>query len=132
MAFVTDPIADMLVRIKNSNQRKAKTVSIPFSKIKETIASILKSEGYIVNYTVSGKGVEKEIVVTLKYKGNQRVISGVKRISKPGLRVYVAADKIPTVLSGFGTAIISTSNGMITDKKARELQVGGEVIAYVW
>ena len=132
MAFVTDPIADMLVRIKNSNQRKAKTVSIPFSKIKETIASILKAEGYIVNYTVSGKGVEKEIVVTLKYKGNQRVISGVKRISKPGLRVYVAADKIPTVLSGFGTAIISTSNGMITDKKARELQVGGEVIAYVW
>ena len=129
--FVTDPIADMLVRIKNSNQRKAKVVSIPYSKIKETIASILADEGYIVNYRVEGEGVAKNISVTLKYKGNQRVISGVKRISKPGLRVYAAADQIPTVLSGFGTAIISTSQGMVTDKKARELKIGGEVIAYV-
>lgn len=131
MAFITDPIADMLVRIKNANQRKAKVVSIPYSKVKETIAAILKSEGYVVDFAIEGNGVEKAIVITLKYKGNQRVISGVKRISKPGLRVYAAAADIPTVLSGFGTAIISTSQGMITDKKARELSIGGEVIAYV-
>lgn len=131
MAFITDPIADMLVRIKNANQRKAKVVSIPYSKVKETIAAILKSEGYVVDFAIEGNGVEKAIVITLKYKGNQRVISGVKRISKPGLRVYAAAADVPTVLSGFGTAIISTSQGMITDKKARELSIGGEVIAYV-
>lgn len=132
MAFITDPIADMLVRIKNANQRKAKTVSIPYSKVKETIAAILKSEGYVVDFAIEGNGVEKAIVITLKYKGNQRVISGVKRISKPGLRVYTAAADVPSVLSGFGTAIISTSQGMITDKKARELSIGGEIIAYVW
>lgn len=131
MAFITDPIADMLVRIKNANQRKTKTVSIPYSKVKETIATILKNEGYVVDFTLEGNGVEKAIVITLKYKGNQRVISGVKRISKPGLRVYTAAADVPTVLSGFGTAIISTSQGMMTDKKARELQIGGEIIAYV-
>lgn len=131
MAFITDPIADMLVRIKNANQRKAKTVSIPYSKVKETIAAILKSEGYVVDFAIEGNGVEKAIVITLKYKGNQRVISGVKRISKPGLRVYTAAADVPSVLSGFGTAIISTSQGMITDKKARELSIGGEIIAYV-
>lgn len=131
MSFVTDPIADMLVRIKNSNQRKAKTVEIPYSKIKETIATILSDEGYISNYRVQGEGVRKVISISLKYKGNQRVITGVKRISKPGLRVYASATEIPTVLSGFGTAIISTSQGMITDKKARELKTGGEVIAYV-
>lgn len=131
MSFVTDPIADMLVRIKNSNQRKAKTVEIPYSKIKETIATILSDEGYISNFRVQGEGVNKVISISLKYKGNQRVITGVKRISKPGLRVYAAATEIPTVLSGFGTAIISTSQGMITDKKARELKIGGEVIAYV-
>lgn len=130
--FITDPIADMLVRIKNSNQRKAKIVSIPFSKIKETLAKILKDEGYIVGFDVKGSGIEKSIVITLKYKGSQRVISGVKRISKPGLRVYSSADEVPSVLSGYGTAIISTSQGMITDKKARELKIGGEIIAYVW
>jgi len=129
--FITDPIADMLVRIKNSNQRKAKIVSIPFSKIKETLAKILKDEGYIVGFDVKGSGIEKSIVITLKYKGSQRVISGVKRISKPGLRVYSSADEVPSVLSGYGTAIISTSQGMITDKKARELKIGGEIIAYV-
>lgn len=130
--FITDPIADMLVRIKNANQRKAKVVEIPYSKIKETIIKILKTEGYIVNFEIKGEGVDKKIHVTLKYKGNQRVISGVKRISKPGLRVYSAANEVPYVLSGYGTAIISTSQGMITDKKARELKIGGEVIAYVW
>lgn len=132
MSFVTDPIADMLVRIKNANQRKTKFVDIPYSKIKDKISNILRDEGYIVDYSVRGSGIEKKITVTLKYKGNQRVISGVKRISKPGLRVYVSASDVPVVLSGFGTAIISTSQGMITDKKARELQIGGEVIAYVW
>ena len=132
MSFVTDPIADMLVRIKNANQRKTKFVDIPYSKIKDKISNILRDEGYIVDYSVRGTGIEKKITVTLKYKGNQRVISGVKRISKPGLRVYVSASDIPVVLSGFGTAIISTSQGMVTDKKARELQIGGEVIAYVW
>lgn len=132
MSFVTDPIADMLVRIKNANQRKTKFVDIPYSKIKDKISNILREEGYIVDYSIRGNGIEKKITVTLKYKGNQRVISGVKRISKPGLRVYVPASDIPVVLSGFGTAIISTSQGMITDKKARELQIGGEVIAYVW
>lgn len=132
MAFITDPIADMLVRVKNANQRKAKSVDVPFSKIKETITKILKNEGYIVEYELIGEGVEKKISITLKYKGNQRVISGVKRISKPGLRVYTSAEDVPTVLSGYGTAIISTSQGMITDKKARELKIGGEIIAYVW
>lgn len=132
MSFVTDPIADMLVRIKNANQRKTKFVDIPYSKIKDKISNILRDEGYIVDYSVRGSGIEKKITVTLKYKGNQRVISGVKRISKPGLRVYVSASDVPVVLSGFGTAIISTSQGMVTDKKARELQIGGEVIAYVW
>lgn len=132
MSFVTDPIADMLVRIKNANQRKTKFVDIPYSKIKDKISNILRDEGYIVDYSIRGNGIEKKITVTLKYKGNQRVISGVKRISKPGLRVYVSASDVPVVLSGFGTAIISTSQGMITDKKARELQIGGEVIAYVW
>lgn len=130
--FVTDPIADMLVRIKNANQRKAKIVNIPFSQIKVKIAKILKSEGYIIDFNIENEGVKKQIVITLKYKGNQRVISGVKRISKPGLRVYSSAQEIPQVLSGYGTAIISTSQGMITDKKARELKIGGEVIAYVW
>lgn len=132
MSFVTDPIADMLVRIKNANQRKTKFVDIPYSKIKDKISNILRDEGYIVDYSIRGNGIEKKITVTLKYKGNQRVISGVKRISKPGLRVYVSASDVPVVLSGFGTAIISTSQGMVTDKKARELQIGGEVIAYVW
>ena len=130
--FITDPIADMLVRIKNANQRKHKIVAIPHSKIKETISNIFVDEGYISRYEIKGKGIDKNILVTLKYKGKQRVIMGVKRISKPGLRVYASAKDVPTVLSGFGTAIISTSQGMITDKKAREAKVGGEVIAYIW
>ena len=132
MGLITDPIGDMLVRIKNANQRKTRVVSMPHSKVKENIAAILVKQGYIVDFTVEGEGIEKAIVITLKYKGSQRAITGVKRISKPGLRVYAAAADIPTVLSGFGTAIISTSNGMITDKEARNKGVGGEVVAYVW
>ena len=131
MGLITDPIGDMLVRIKNANQRKTRIVSMPHSKVKENIAGILKVQGYIVDFTVEGKGVDKNILVTLKYKGTQRAITGVKRISKPGLRVYAAAADVPRVLSGFGTAIISTSSGMITDKDARKQGVGGEVVAYV-
>lgn len=132
MGLITDPIGDFLIRIKNANQRKTREVSAPHSKVKETIAEILKVQGYINGFAVSGEGIEKQITVTLKYKGTQRAITGVKRISKPGLRVYAAAADVPNVLSGFGTAIISTSNGMITDKEARNKGVGGEVVAYVW
>ena len=131
MGIITDPIGDMLIRIKNANQRKTREVSIPHSKVKETLAGILKNEGFIVDFTVSGEGIEKAIIVTLKYKGNQKAITGVKRISKPGLRVYVKSDEMPSVLSGFGIAIVSSSKGMITDKQARKENVGGEVLAYV-
>ena len=130
--FITDPIADMLVRIKNANQRKYKTVLIPYSKTKEKITQILKDEKYISGFQIVGKGVTKGINIILKYKGTERVISGVKRISKPGLRVYTQAKDIPFVLSGYGIAIISTSQGMITDRYARKSKIGGEIIAYVW
>lgn len=127
---MTDPIADMLTRIRNGVQTRMTTVDVaPASKVKVEIAKILKSEGYIDNYAVTGEGIEKKIVVTLK---DGRVISGIKRISKPGLRVYAKGDEIPKVLNGLGIAIISTSNGMMTDKQARKLHIGGEVIAYVW
>ena len=133
MGIITDPIGDMLIRIKNANQRKTKEVSMPHSKVRESILAILKTQGYIVDYSVQSlENNKKEITVVLKYKGNQKAITGVKRISKPGLKVYAAAADIPKVLSGFGTAIISTSNGMITDKEARKLGVGGEIIAFVW
>ena len=130
--IITDPIGDMLIRIKNANQRKHRDVKIPYSKIKETIVKLIKAEGYIFNYKVTGEGVNKEIVVSLKYAGSQRVISGVKRISKPSLRVYVNSNEIPQVLSGFGTVIISTSQGMTTGKDAKAKGVGGEVVAYIW
>ena len=127
---MTDPIADMLTRIRNGVQARMATVDVaPASKVKVEIAKILKSEGYIDNYAVTGEGIEKKIVVTLK---DGRVISGIKRISKPGLRVYAKGEEIPKVLNGLGIAIISTSNGMMTDKQARKLHIGGEVIAYVW
>ena len=133
MGIITDPIGDMLIRIKNANQRKTKEVSMPHSKVRESILAILKKQGYIVDYSVKSlENNKKEITVVLKYKGNQKAITGVKRISKPGLKVYAAAADVPKVLSGFGTAIISTSNGMITDKEARKLGVGGEIIAFVW
>ena len=132
MGIITDPIGDMLIRIKNANQRKHRTVSMPHSKKKDVIAKILKSEGFITDFKTTGKGIDKELVITLKYKGSQRAITGVKRISKPGLKVYSAAADLPRVLSGFGTAIISTSNGVVTDREARKANVGGEVIAYVW
>lgn len=131
---MTDPIADMLTRIRNGVQAHVTTVDVtPSSKVKVEIAKILKSEGYIENYAVEGEGIEKKIVVTLKYGANDaKVITGIKRISKPGLRVYAGKDEIPTVLGGLGIAILSTNKGIVTDKEARKLQVGGEVLAFVW
>ena len=129
---MTDPIADMLTRIRNANQERHETVSIPGSKIKVQIAEILKNEGFVKGYTVEEDGVKKNIVITLKYKGNERVITGLKRISKPGLRIYAKVDEVPKVLNGLGIAILSTSQGIMTDKEAREKRVGGEVLAYVW
>ena len=126
---MTDPIADMLTRIRNANQMRNKEVSMPVSKMKLEIAKILDAEGFITNYTVK----ENTLTLTLKYGQNkERVITGLKRISKPGLRVYAGADEIPHVLNGLGIAIISTPKGIMTDKLARKNNVGGEVIAYIW
>lgn len=131
---MTDPIADMLTRIRNGVQANMETVDVaPVSKVKTEIARILKEEGYIANYAISGEGIEKKMTITLKYGPNkQKVISGIKRISKPGLRVYVKQNAVPRVLNGLGIAIISTSEGMMTDKDARKKHAGGEVVAYVW
>ena len=129
--MMTDPIADMLTRIRNANQMRNATVSMPSSNLKAEIAKLLLEEGYIENYEVSGE-VKKELTITLKYVENERVITGLKRISKPGLRVQASVEKLPKVLTGMGIAIISTSKGLMTDAKARELNVGGEVVAYVW
>ncbi|QBQ08125.1 30S ribosomal protein S8 [Spiroplasma gladiatoris] len=129
--MTTDVIADMLTRIRNANQRYHKEVVIPGSKIKLEIANILKREGFIEDFKVS-EDFKKEITISLKYKGKFRVIKGLKRISKPGLRVYLNANKIPNVLNGLGIAIVSTSNGIMTDKEARQNNSGGEVLAFVW
>ena len=130
---MTDPIADMLTRIRNGVQARKESVDVvPASKVKVEIAKLLKSEGYIENYVVSGEGTEKKITVTLKYQGDLKVISGIKRISKPGLSVYAKGDNIPKVLNGLGVAIISTSKGMMCDREARKNHIGGEVVAYVW
>ena len=130
--MVTDPIADMLTRIRNANSMRYKEVEVPASKIKIEIARILKEEGFISDYKVKKNNIQDNIVLYLKYSGKERVITGLKRISKPGLRVYAKADEIPTVLSGLGIAIISTSKGMMTDKDARKASLGGEVLAYIW
>lgn len=132
VGVITDPIGDALIRIKNANQRKHKNVLIPFAKDKVQIFDILKAEGYILGYEIEGEEPNKKINLALKYNNDQRVIVGVKRVSKPGLRVHVRADKIPNVLSGYGTVIISTSQGVMTGKKAKKLNIGGEIIAYVW
>ena len=133
MAVVTDTIADMLTRIRNANSMSYEEVSVPSSKLKVEIARILKEEGFIKDYKVVSEGVEKNIQLTLKYgKKKEKVITGLKRISKPGLRVYVRSDEVPKVLNGLGIAIISTSKGIMTDKEARKLNIGGEVLAYVW
>ena len=130
---MTDPIADMLTRIRNANQNRAKTVEMPSSKMKEQIAKILKDEGYITDFSIEKNDVQNTLTLTLKYAENkERVITGLKRISKPGLRVYTTAEDIPHVLNGLGIAIISTSKGVMTDKLARKNNIGGEVIAYIW
>ena len=131
---MSDPIADMLTRIRNANAAKHDTVDVPASKMKLAIAQILLDEGYIKNYEVIENGNFKTIHITLKYgvDKNDKIITGIKRISKPGLRVYANKEELPRVLGGLGIAIISTNQGIVTDKKARELQVGGEVLAYVW
>ena len=132
MAVVTDSIADMLTRIRNANSMRYETVKIPASKVKEEIAKILKEEGFINNYKLEKNNVQGTLVLTLKYDNKQRVITGLKRISKPGLRVYAKHDEIPKVLNGLGIAIISTSKGIMTDKQARKENIGGEVLAYIW
>lgn len=130
---ITDPIADMLTRIRNAGAARHQTVDIPASKMKKAIAQILLDEGYIKGYTVLKEGAQGTIRVTLKYTTNrEKAITGLRRVSKPGLRVYAGAEELPRVLKGLGVAIISTSKGVITDKKARELNVGGEVLAFVW
>lgn len=130
--MVTDPIADMLTRIRNANQMRYKEVEVPASKIKNEIARILKSTGFIVDYKVKKNNIQDVLVLSLKYVDKERVITGLKRISKPGLRVYVKAEEVPTVLNGLGIAILSTSKGIMTDKEARENSLGGEVLAYIW
>ena len=131
---MSDPIADMLTRIRNANTAKHDTVDVPSSKMKLAIAQILLDEGYIRKFDVIENGSFKTIHITLKYgeDKNDKIISGIKRISKPGLRVYAGREDLPRVLGGLGVAIISTNQGVVTDKKARELQVGGEVLAFVW
>ena len=130
---VTDPIADMLTRIRNANQMRYKEVEVPASKMKSEIARILKEEGFIADYKVKKNNVQNIIVLSLKYgEKKERVITGLKRISKPGLRVYAKAENIPTVLNGLGIAIVSTSKGVMTGKDAKKQSLGGEVLAYVW
>ena len=130
---ITDPVADMLTRIRNANSAKHDTVDVPASNMKKSIAQILLDEGYIKNFQVIDDGLQGMIHITLKYLGNkEKVISGLRRVSKPGLRVYAGAEDLPKVLRGLGIAIISTSKGVMTDKAARAAHVGGEVLAFVW
>ena len=130
---ITDPVADMLTRIRNASSAKHDTVDVPASNLKKAIAQILLDEGYIKAFNVVDNGNQGIIHITLKYQAKkEQVISGLRRISKPGLRIYAGADEIPYVLKGLGIAIVSTSQGVMTDKKARELHIGGEVLAFVW
>mgnify|MGYP001853633253 FL=1 len=129
---MTDPIADMLTRIRNANRQHHDNVMVPASKLKVGIAEILKNEGFINGYTVEGEAPIQNINISLKYRGNDRVITDLKRISKPGLRVYAKVNEIPKVLNGLGIVILSTSQGLMTDKEARAKKVGGEVLAYIW
>ena len=131
---MSDPIADMLTRIRNANSAKHDTVDVPASKMKTAIADILVDEGYIAKYVMMDEGAKKTLRLYLKYGAdkNEKIISGLKKISKPGLRVYASAEEMPKVLGGLGIAIVSTNQGVITDKQARRLNVGGEVLAYIW
>ena len=132
--MLSDPIADMLTRIRNANMDRHTTVDVPSSRVKTSIAAILQKEGYIKGYEVVQDGVKKTMRITLKYgrNKNDKVIAGIKRISKPGLRVYASCEDLPKVLNGLGCAIVSTNKGIVTDREARSLGVGGEVIAFVW
>ena len=129
---ITDPIADMLTRIRNANSARHDTVDVPASNMKKSIAQILLDEGYIKSYQIVDDGTQGVIHITLKYNGKDKVITGLRRVSKPGLRVYVGADELPRVLRGLGIAIVSTSKGVMTDQAARAAHVGGEVLAFVW
>ena len=129
---ITDPIADMLTRIRNANSARHDTVDVPASNMKKSIAQILLDEGYIKSYQIVDDGTQGVIHITLKYNGKDKVITGLRRVNKPGLRVYVGADELPRVLRGLGIAIVSTSKGVMTDKAARAAHVGGEVLAFVW
>ena len=129
---ITDPIADMLTRIRNANSARHDTVDVPASNMKKSIAQILLDEGYIKSYQIVDDGTQGVIHITLKYNGKDKVITGLLRVSNPGLRVYVGADELPRVLRGLGIAIVSTSKGVMTDKAARAAHVGGEVLAFVW
>ena len=130
---ITDPVADMLTRIRNASSAKHETVDVPASNLKKAIAQILLEEGYIKSYSLVDNGNQGVIHITLKYLAKKApVLSGLKRVSKPGLRIYAGADELPKVLKGLGIAIVSTSKGVMTDKKARELHIGGEVLAFVW
>ena len=130
---ITDPVADMLTRIRNANSAKHDTVDVPASNLKKAIAEILLNEGYIKSYEIKEDGTQGVIHITLKYLGKQeKALTGLRRVSKPGLRVYAGAEELPKVLHGLGIAIVSTSKGVMTDKKARELHIGGEVLAFGW
>ncbi len=129
--MMTDPIADMLTRIRNANAMRKETVVIPTSQVKSAILEVLKNEGFIAGYSVSSD-IKSETTITLKYNDNARVIKGLKRISKPSLHVYAKAEELPKVLNGLGVAIISTSEGIMSDRDARKKKIGGEVLAYVW
>ena len=130
---MTDPVADFLTRLRNANNAHHESLSLPSSKLKETIAKILKSEGYIADYKVEDARVGKTLSVTMKYgKNNETSIAGIKRVSKPGLRVYAKSTELPRVLGGLGIAILSTSSGLLTDREASKKGVGGEVLAYIW
>ena len=129
---ITDPVADMLTRIRNANNAKHETVDVPASNMKKSIAQILLDEGYIKSFQIVNDGTQGTIRITLKYNGNEKALSGLRRVSKPGLRVYAGADELPKVLRGLGIAIVSTSKGVMTDKAARAAHVGGEVLAFIW
>ena len=129
---MNDPISDMLTRIRNANDARHDTVDVPYSKVKKAIADILVAEGFVASSDTLGEGSHKTIRITLKYEGKTKVLQGLKRISKPGLRIYANVEELPRVLNGLGIAIISTSKGIMTDKEARKQNVAGEVLAYIW
>ena len=129
---MNDSISDMLTRIRNANDARHDTVDVPYSKVKKAIADILVAEGFVASADTLGEGTHKTIRITLKYEGKTKVLQGLKRISKPGLRIYANVEELPRVLNGLGIAIISTSKGIMTDKEARKQNVAGEVLAYIW